>query len=154
MIIRKAKIKDLEKISSFGMKLLRLHKDIDSYFMPASNAKSSYCEYFRKRIYSSQKIILVAEKNKTLIGFIVAEIRNRPSIFKIKKVGAISDIYVVKKFREHGVGEKLLKEVFSWFKGQKIKYIETTVHIKNIVGMKAWTEYKFKDFLIVKRTKL
>lgn len=159
MIIRKAKIKDVPIIVKLAMELLKYHKDFDSYFAPAKNAKDVYVKFFKRCIHSSMKQLLVAENDGEIVGYALGEISSRPPVFKIRNIGAINEMLVAEKFRKSEVAKQLLTELLDWIKSkkskyQKLDYIELSVHTENIIGQKAWAKYGFKEFMSKQRMKL
>lgn len=146
MIIRKAKLTDLPTLAKFGYAILDYHRKLDDFYAPAKNTKKIFLDYFKKCIHSANKLFLVAEENKKIIGYVLAETKNRPPVFKIQKTGFLSDAYIVEKFRHQGIIKLFLEEVFIWFKKKNIKIIELTVHNKNTLGKNAWNKYGFKVY--------
>ncbi|MBI4176276.1 MAG: GNAT family N-acetyltransferase [Candidatus Aenigmarchaeota archaeon] len=151
--IRKAKAKDIPAVVELAMDLVRYHK-FDSYLDPSKNVRSAYAKYFRQSIRSRKKLLLVAETDGRIMGFVLGEILKMPPIFKIRTAGYVRDMLVAERFRRRGVGKLLLKSLFKWFKGKGIKHVELHVHIMNDIGKKAWETYGFRTFLLKQRIKL
>jgi len=154
MEIRKAKLKDITQIADFAVSLLKYHHDIDSYFAPAKDVKDVYRKFFKRCIYSKNRYLLVAEEDNKVIGYALGELGSRPPVFKIRKIGFISDMFVDKNFRKSGIAKQFLAKLFIWFKSKKLKYIELTVHVKNEIGNKAWAKYGFEDYMKKQRVEL
>ncbi|MFA5021802.1 MAG: GNAT family N-acetyltransferase [Patescibacteria group bacterium] len=152
--IRKAKVKDLDLVSAMAVNLLKYHSQFDTYYRPAKNAKGAYHKLFRSAIFSRRKILLVAEIDSEIIGFVMALVRRKPPVFAIKDYGFITDIFIVNEYRNQGIAGLFLQELFKWFKKNRIKNIELLAHVKNDIGQKFWSKYKFKDFLVSKRIKI
>lgn len=151
MPIRKAKLKDIKQVTSYGVSLLKQHYDLDSYFAPAKNVHQVYEKFFKSCIRAKNRILLVAEENKKIVGYAVGELGSRPPVFKIRKFGFISDIFVEEKFRKLGIAKHFLQGLKKWFKSKNLKYIELTVHVKNEIAKKAWAKYGLEDYIIKKR---
>ncbi len=149
--IRKAKIKDLEEVSKLALKLLKYHARFDKCHTPAKDAKKVYHKYFKSAVYSPKKELLVAEKNKKIIGFALGGIKKTSSLLKINECGLVDTIYILPHYRKKKLSKKFLDWLFSWFKSKKIKYVNLYVHPKNEIGLKVWGKYGFKDSLIEKR---
>lgn len=151
MKIRKAKPKDIEQVTEYGVSLLKQHYDFDSYFAPAKNVHEVYQKFFKSCIHAKNRNLLIAEENGKIVGYAVGELGSRPPVFKIRKFGFISDVFVEKKFRKQGISKQFLLELKKWFKSKNLKHIELTVHVKNEVGKKAWGKYGFEDYIIKKK---
>lgn len=151
MIIRKAKLKDVQKITEYGVSLLKQHHNFDPYFAPAKNVNEVYRKFFKSCIYAKNRLLLVAEENGKIIGYAVGELCSRPPVFKIRKFGHISDVFVEKNFRKLGIAKQFLRVLKKWFKAKNIQHIELSVHEKNEIGKKAWAKYGLKDYMIKRR---
>lgn len=159
MTIRKAKIKDVAKLVLLAIDLLKYHENFDPYFTPAKDVKDVYAKFFKGCIFSTTKQLLVAEHDRDIIAYALGEISSRPSVFKIRNIGVINDMFVAKKFRKTRIAKKLLAELLCWFKDKGLKYprlnyVELSVHTKNEIGQKAWAKYGFKEFMSKQRMKI
>jgi len=151
MDIRKAKLKDIKKVTTYGVTLLKQHYDFDPYFAPSKNVNEVYRKFFKSCIYSKNRHLLVAEENGKIVGYAIGEISSRPPVFKIRKIGFISDVYVEENFRKLGIAKQFLKELKKWFISKKLNHIELTVHVKNETAKIAWAKYGLEDYIIKKR---
>jgi len=98
MIIRRAKKKDMDKLSVLFDKYRIFYKqssDID-------NAKS----FLKKRMKRMESVIFVAEERKELIGFI--QLFPIFSSVSLKRTWLLNDLYVNEKARGMGTASKLL----------------------------------------------
>ena len=98
MIIRRAKKKDIDKLSVLFDKYRIFYKqssDID-------NAKS----FLKKRMKRMESVIFVAEERKELIGF--TQLFPIFSSVSMKRTWLLNDLYVNEKARGMGVARKLL----------------------------------------------
>lgn len=157
--IRKAKVKDIPNIAQLAVELLKYHAKFDPYFAPTENAESIYTKHFKKCLTSPMKQLLLAECDGELAGYALIEITSRPPIFKVKNMGVVNDIFVVKKFRRKSVGQQLFTGMLDWIKNEKPKYpslnyIELSVNIKDDVSPKAWAKYGFKEYMSRQRMKI
>ncbi len=144
MIIRKAKLKDLNQIIDFALDLLKIHEDFDPFFKPAKDARKRYYKHFKRCIYSRNSHLLVVEENGKLLGYSLGEINKRSPVFKLREIGYISDVYVTASARKKGIAKLFLKELFAWFKSKKIHCIELIVHAENDIATKAWSKCGFE----------
>ncbi len=154
MIIRKAKLKDINRVTEYGVTLLKQHHAFDPYFAPAKNVNEVYQKFFKSCIYAKNRLLLVAEENKKIVGYAIGEISSRPPVFKIRKIGFISDVFVEKNFRKLGIAKLFLVELKKWFINKNLKHIELTVHVKNEIGKMAWAKYGLEDYIIKKRVEM
>ena len=130
MHIRPAKAKDLLILPELSMRLEELERDWDPLIRDPRRQKSEYIKYFTKRFRQRNTQIFVAEDNG-IIGFVMGEIQKVPDIYTQPFKGYVHDLYVVKKYREKGVGRALMNEMLKWFKQKKIKRVEITAYLDN-----------------------
>ncbi len=148
MKIRKATLKDLDAIANLYLELIKFSKKVSKYL--GSTGRVINKRVIKKAIKSYLKhpedsIVLVAEKNRRIVGFIQATIKPTYRINK-KKVAEIIDAYVLEKRK--GIGSKLLKEVMGWAKKRNVEFVLWEVLSKNKIGIKFLAKHKFKEFRI------
>ena len=98
MIIRRAKKKDIDKLSVLFDKYRIFYKQSSDI----NNAKS----FLKKRMKRMESVIFVAEERKELIGFI--QLFPIFSSVSMKRTGLLNDLYVNEKARGMGTASKLL----------------------------------------------
>ncbi|MFA4834061.1 MAG: GNAT family N-acetyltransferase [Patescibacteria group bacterium] len=152
--IRKAKVKDAHKIAKLGAALLKHHEKFDKYFSSAKGIEEIYKKLFRAAIYSPKSLLLIAEEKGKIIGYALASIEKRPPVYKLRKIGNISDAYIITAYRRLGITNQFIKRIFQWFKTKKIKNVELQVHIKNEISKAAWSKYGFRAYVERRRLKI
>ena len=100
----------------------------------------------RRYMKSKKHYWIVAEDKKEIIGF-------GQSWIKKKDTGITESVYVDRKYRKSGVGEKIMKDMIKWLKKQKLKYIESSVYLKNTPSIKLHKKLGFKPLLLKMRLK-
>ena len=151
MMIRKAKLKDIAQITELALKLIKYHANFDPFYTPAKNVKEVYYKFFRRCVYSPNRLLLVAEEQNKIRGYALGETGSRPPVFKIRKIGLVSDMVVDEKMRKKGIAKLFLSELFDWFRNKKLDCAELTVHSKNEVGRKAWSKCGFETYMSKQR---
>lgn len=154
MQIRKAKIEDVPRIAQMGVDFTRYLDSIDRHFVPSKNLKKLYVDYFRKNIYSSRSLLLVAVEGEKIFGFALAKIRKTPPMWGERPYGEITHMYLEKKYQRMGIADAFLSHVYKWFKEKKIKEVEITVLEKNKQARKAWKKYGFREYTLRLRKKI
>jgi len=144
VIVRKARVKDLDLLSSMALDILKYHASFDDYYTPTKDARKSQYVYLKSCIYSRRYLLLVIEKDNKILGYLNAWIKKLPPSFLTKQIGYINDAYVKPTCRRKGLIEQALEESYKWFKLKKIKRVELSVHLSNNIGLKAWIKYGFK----------
>jgi len=93
--------------------------------------------------------IFVAEDKGRIIGYIGCEIKKQPLYFKYRNRGEIYNLYVRKENRGRGIGTKLMRTAFKWFKSKKIKWANLWVHPKNSRAHKLYRKMGFNDWYMM-----
>jgi len=154
IIIRKAKIKDLDKLIGLFLELCEYMTEIDPSYRLSKNKKGVVLKYLRRFIYVGYRNIFVAEKDGELVGFMTAMVVKNSPLFLEKNFGLISEAYVIEKMRKKNINHLMLEATLDWFKKQNIKRIELNVLPGNKLGMKVWEKEGFADVLLRKRKML
>lgn len=156
--IKKATPKDSKDIVTLFIEFMKEHEKLvinnNPYFRLHVAKTKNYVQDFRKfilkNIKSKNSIVMYAEENGKPAGYCLAYIKKNIPIYKINKLGYLSDIFVRKNFRKLGISSKMKDESFKWFVKKGVKYVSIIVY----KGNKARVVYKhwgFKDYLIEMR---
>jgi len=101
---------------------------------------------FKEKLKKRKQYWLIAEINNKIIGF-------GQVWFKDKEVGKIQKIYIDRKFRRKGIGEKICKELIKWLKKNKIKHIEAGFYWKNKPSIEMHKKLGFRPISLIMRLK-
>jgi len=145
MKIRKAEINDIEKIQKLNF--LLLEKEKTEYGYKTLNVIWPKTEigkkYILKLINSNNGIVIVAENNKKIIGYLFGKVvKNKP------KIAELESFFIIDKYRDKGVGSKLYSEFETWCIKNKIKIIRLEVSTLNKRGIGFYKKQKY-----IERTK-
>jgi len=145
--IRKAALADALILTKMIKDFNRLEEEIEPTFKELDNKKINDLKKDIKRgiVGKHGEFILVAE-GKKIVGFIFCETKKRPTIFKIKEIGFVKDLYIVPTHRKKGLGKRLVKEAEKRFKKKKLKYVGLTSLISNKNALKAYDKMGFKEY--------
>ncbi len=139
MIIRKIEIKDAER---FLYMLKQLDNETKDMMYEPGERKTSAAEMKSaiESLYSSNSLMLVAEENDDLIGFLTAE---RGFANKIKH-SAYVVIGLLKSYRGKKTGTKLFEELTDWTLKNGITRLELTVMTHNEAAIGLYKKMGFK----------
>jgi len=162
MIIRKANLKDVTKIVDLWKKFIKYpdeiiiknNKKVRPYFVKKKNAVTLFRKYIQKNILSKDAIIHIAEVDGKPVGYSLSFIKNTIPIFKMKKIGYISDLFVKKEFRGMGISTKLKDEAIKWFKKKGMKHASIMVYTDNKFAHSIYKKWGFFDFHLEMRKKI
>jgi ribosomal protein S18 acetylase RimI-like enzyme len=154
MQIRKAKIVDVPRIAEMAVDFSRYLDNIERYYALSKDLQKLLLDYFRKNVYSSKSLLLVATDGEKIFGFALAKILKTPLIWNKKPYGEITHMYLEKKYQRAGMADEFLSCFYQWFKEKKIKEVELTVLEKNKQARNAWKKYGFQDYYLRLRKKI
>lgn len=128
VIITKANIKDIESMSQLLDELFTLEED----FQPNQEKQIKGLELLieQMKLDNSSCNVLVAKDNNSVIG--MCSIQRLISTASGGYKGLIEDVIVDKKYRNAGVGEKLISEIISWAMKNNYNSIYLLADKKNI----------------------
>lgn len=130
------------------IRLLSLQNEPTAFSSTYEDVAKEENKQWKERLVNSNKkessIVLFAKDGKKIIGMIAGFWDKRK---KIKHIAHIYGTYVDPKYRNQGIGEKLMHSIISELKNIKqIKKIKTEVNAKNIP---AYNLYKKNGFRII-----
>ena len=127
IIIRKAEIKDFNKVHRLIMQVHKLHvkertdiyKDVDPMNF----------EEFKNELSNSNNIYLVAQLENKIVGICFSQIKEilNNRIMKDRKILNIGDICVDEKYQRNGIGKKLYNQIVQIAKEKNIHNVELMV---------------------------
>ena len=144
--IRKANLKDLNQILEISKLLLDFHNDLDSYYTIYTKYED-HKKYYNDQLKKKNVIYFVAEINKEIVGLASGYIISIPKT-KAPKIGVLVSNFVKDKFRNQGIGKKLLDARVEWFKKNGVTFLEMNVDTRNKKALSIWKKYGFKDYQI------
>jgi len=138
-MIRKIELKDAE---SFLYMLRQLDSETDFMMYEPGERKTTVDEIKSviQNAYSSNSLILVAEENGKLVGFLSAE---RGFANKIKHSAYIV-IGLLKNYRGRKIGTNLFEELNKWALENGITRLELTVMTSNDIAISLYKKMGFK----------
>ena len=152
MIIRKAKKGDIEGVYLLFLELFKSEslaagktakflKDLRSR---RKDFQASAKKELLREVKTKNSVFLVAEENKTLIGYGYGSIhRTKDPFFKPKNLAYLNAVVVNKKFRSKGVGYKLYKELLKYFRKHECVAISLEVFANNS-AVKLYEKWGYK----------
>lgn len=152
--IRKAKLTDVDEITELNIELMQYHKKYDSYYIIVKNARALVKKHTKLKIKSRNALVLVAEVDGKIIGYLKAEIKKHNPIYTNNVIGNLGDEFVITKYRRYGIGKELTKEFLKWLKLKKVKEVIVTVDSRNKISINAWKKFGFKDFQLKLKQKV
>lgn len=153
-VVRNATEKDISAIFQLWVESMKLHEKLDPLIFgfisdKMGDAKTFITAQFRKE----SSILLVAEKEGKVIGYLLGEIRERLPFQKLQRTGYIWDIVVTECERNKGIGSLLLEKSCEFFRHRGLDTVMLNVSEKNTSALRFYEKHGFEAYLryMVKR---
>jgi ribosomal protein S18 acetylase RimI-like enzyme len=145
IVVREATSKDADGIAQV-LKLAKLGDE------PWSGNRFFVAENLRKRLSERQFIVLVAESNSSIVGFVNCAVF--PSFWESQKQGLITDFFVQPAYQNRWVGSKLLEAIIKRGDEENIVELHVSTGWKNQKARKFYSKFGFtEEHLLLERTK-
>ena len=153
--IRKARLNDVETISTLWPKLVKTQNEIvekhcpqhlDSFCLK-KNSDEIFRDSVRKMIHSKNGLVLLSEIDEKPVGFSTSIIKKNFPIFQLEKFGYIGDIFVREEFRGLGISSNLKDETFKWLRRKGIEKVSLNVLQNNYQAIKVYEKWGFSTII-------
>jgi len=136
MIIRKATKKDLNKIAELFLEYDKLEHKLDRNVKLFSLKETENSEREHMKLGTEY---LLAEEDKEVLGVLNMNIDKRGK----EKMGVLHTLIVTEQSRGKGVGKKLVKQAFDYFKKNGCRRVKTFIHKMNENAKGFWEKQGF-----------
>jgi diamine N-acetyltransferase len=143
LIIRKAKIEELEIIQKLNYQLFLLEKKFDSLLNMNWPFGKAGKDFFKKRINDKTGACFVAELNGEIVGYLAGSLAKTYSYRTIKKVTELENTLIKEEFRGQGIGEKLFEKFADWSKSMGVQRIKVSASTSNMRAIKFYEKVGF-----------
>lgn len=96
-----------------------------------SALKKQFISFFKKDITDKKNICWIVLSNGKAVGFLRGKLRRRVAGEPLSRA-FLEDVYLLPRFRNSGIGKKLVRLFHEWAKKKKMRTIELNAH-KNAV---------------------
>ena len=118
MVIRSATAADLPVVGRLGALLMRLHHEFDAerFLSPGTDPERGYAWFLGTQIEDEHSVVLVAELDGQLIGYVYAGIEPLSWKELRDEAGFIHDIVVDESGRRTGLAAALIQHAVDWLR--------------------------------------
>lgn len=160
-LVRKARLKDIDRIVHLWE---GLREDQDRYRLSSSgervnlefrnDATDIFRSYCKSNIHSKNGFVSVATFEDAIVGYILGIVQSYVPVFKVGKMGYVSDLYVLPEHRSKGVASKMNEEFEKWLDGKGVRYSSLMVIHSNDRAHSLYSRWGFGDVFKVMRKDL
>ncbi|MBW3014214.1 GNAT family N-acetyltransferase [Candidatus Woesearchaeota archaeon] len=160
--VRKARLKDVPEVIKLWKEFMKDHdkivlarnKKLKPYLEKRKDAPKSMERYIKGIIRSRNGGVYIAEVDREPAGFTIFWINKNPPVYKILKVGYVTDIFIKKQFRGLGISTQFRKIFTKFFKDKGIKHISMSVFPENKKALSIYHRWGYFDYQISVRKKI
>jgi ribosomal protein S18 acetylase RimI-like enzyme len=148
---RKATIADLVTLQQFHTDLFKYEQDFEPLYNLEYDNSIDSTKYFTYRLTKSNSIVIVAEENNQLIGYICGGIHTEE--WRITpKVAEVDSLFVKDGYRGQKIGDTLMDMFITWAMSKKAQRVKLEVVHNNEKSVKFYNRKGFKStYLEVER---
>jgi ribosomal protein S18 acetylase RimI-like enzyme len=153
-VIRDANSDDLNDVANLWGMLAQHHEELSDQFALAWDGKRKWSRYLEERFSEISTKLIVAEEEGEIVGFMLCLLSPNTPVFKDRKIGVISDVYVLEERRRKGVAKNMLNSGIKWFEKNKVRSVQLGVANDNFEARAAWRQVGFEPYMIYNRLDL
>jgi ribosomal protein S18 acetylase RimI-like enzyme len=113
--VRPATPADQDALGRYGGALMRAHHAADRRrFIQVEHPEAGYGRFLVSRITHPDSVVLVADRDGTVVGYIYADIESTSWMDLRGPCGFVHDVYVDAAARRSGVGRALVRAAIDW----------------------------------------
>lgn len=152
--LRQGGPRDLRQLLPLWHELMEFHRQRDAFFTRAADGDEHFLAHMREVLAKQSWRLLVAERDRVLVGYCLAGILRYPGVYERPRFGWIQDFIVTEAMRRAGVGTRLFEDAAEWLRQQGVERIELEVATSNEVSGDFWERQGFAPFLTKMRRQL
>lgn len=148
VIVRRAEERDLDDLAVMIERFYRFNEEFDPAWAVVSNARERAAELARRYIKAEDSIVLVAEVDGRVVGFVRAEVRERP-ILESGRIGVLVELYVHPQYRRRGIAGMLVREASRQLAARGITVLGAEFPSANVIAKSFYEKHGFRPYLNV-----
>ena len=150
VVIRKAEPRDIEALGRLGAMLMKTHYAFDSlrFLAPHAGVEHGYAAFLGSRIESPDDVVLVAEKDGRVAGYLFAALE--PMSWKELRgpAGFIHDVAVDESERRAGIATMLMNAGIDWLREHGAPRVVLGTAAPNKAAQSLFHRLGFRDTMI------
>jgi ribosomal protein S18 acetylase RimI-like enzyme len=148
VLIRRAQARDLPELGELGAALMRTHYGFDPLRFLEPGDDSGYARFLGSQIEEDGSIVLVAERQRKVVGYVYAAIEPLSWKELRDECGFIHDLLVADVARGAGIGEALLEEAIEWLREQGLPRVVLGTAAQNEAARRLFDRRGFRETMV------
>ena len=145
--VREATQHDIDKVVELWAELVSFHARYDPRYMMKAGADNGFADHLRSHLDDANHLLLVAEMDGEVVGFLNGELLEYPPCFEHRSHGFIDNMAVSPQWQRIGLGTALLEKGMAWFSAKGVPTVEGKVHLLNPLAMGFWQKTGFEPYM-------
>lgn len=150
--LREAGPEHIDRVVKLWAEFVDFHADLDARFERREGSKEGFGDHLRSRLDEKGCLLLVAEADGEVVGYLNAELGQYPPCFANRAHGIVEDLAVHPSWQRSGVGAALLERAMAWFSEKGVEAVEARVLTANPLAMAFWRKAGFEPYMQTFRT--
>ena len=150
ILIRPAGTADLPVLGQLGAQLMRVHHDFDTqrFLSPGADPAGGYARFLGSRIEHKDGLVLVAERDGDVIGYVYAAIEPLSWKELRDEAGFIHDLVVDPAHRGSGAGSQLLDAALEWLRDRGMPRVMLCTAEQNAGAQRLFARHGFRRTMV------
>jgi ribosomal protein S18 acetylase RimI-like enzyme len=115
---------------------------------PGENPEKGYEWFLRSQIQEEQAVVLVAEQEGIVVGYVYAALEPRSWKELREPAGFIHDVVVSEQSRHSGIGQALVESVCGWLQSHGAPRVILWTADQNILAQRLFSRLGFRRTMI------
>jgi ribosomal protein S18 acetylase RimI-like enzyme len=131
--------------------LMHVHHDLDRqrFIEPGENAEASYALFLSNVLNDGDAVILVAERDSTLVGYIYASLEPQLEWQDARdRTAFVHDIFVDPQSRRSGIATALTRAALDWFAQRGVPRVMLWTSSNNDAAQTVFSSLGFRKTMI------
>ncbi len=148
--IRPARADDAPALGRMGGALVRLHHAYDAqrFMAPAQDVESGYQWWLSKELKRQGAVVLVAERDGAVVGYVYATVEGRDWNALLDAHGELHDVWVEEAARGSGVAGLLLEELVRRLRARGVPRIILMSASRNEAAQRLFAKHGWRPTMV------
>jgi len=121
--------------------------EIEPDFTPAPDWQGSARDFYLAEMKRNDLFIRLITWEDKPFGFAISSVTDAP-FFKTRRIGYISNVFVIKEVRSFGFGTALIEDALKILENNGAVTVQLNALVLNEKTKKFWERFGFKDYMV------
>jgi GNAT superfamily N-acetyltransferase len=151
VVIRKLQEDDIDGICELWKEFARIREGMTKSKILNDDAADYFFGYATGLLSRKDTLTLVADDNKKIVGYMIAQKQRRPPIYHHTQVAYLSDSFVAETHRGKGLLRMFMSDLHKWCKAEGVTAIDVQIFEGNKDAQAIYRKLGFHDYRVLLR---